>query len=49
MIPATTSTAAPASASNGHWFEQEKARLLWFAAGVAATALGVWMGATWLR
>ena len=46
---ATTSTAAPASASNGHWFEQEKARLLWFAAGVAATALGVWMGATWLR
>lgn len=46
---ASPSPAAPANAGSGHWFEQEKARLLWFAAGVAATALGVWMGATWLR
>lgn len=53
--PATTSSyplANPSPAAHsgsGHWLEQEKARLLWFAAGVAATALGVWMGATWLR
>ncbi|WP_082605490.1 CoxG family protein [Curvibacter sp. PAE-UM] len=33
----------------GGWFEKEKPRLLWFAAGVASTALGVWMGAHWLR
>lgn len=31
------------------WFAQERPRLLWFAAGVASTALGVWMGAHWLR
>ena len=31
------------------WFEKEKSRLLWFCAGVASTALGVWMGAHWLR
>lgn len=31
------------------WFETEKPRLLWFVAGVASTALGVWMGAHWLR
>ncbi len=41
------------SASQGpqkeSWFDQEKPRLLWFAAGVAATAAGVWMGAHWLR
>ena len=30
-------------------FEKEKPRLLWFAAGIGATALGVWMGAHWLR
>ena len=33
----------------GHWFERQKPFLLWFAAGVFATALGVWMGAHWLR
>ena len=31
------------------WFDNEKPRLLWFFAGVAATAIGVWMGAHWLR
>lgn len=31
------------------WFDQEKARLLWFVAGVAATAVGMWMGTHWLR
>ena len=36
---------APAST----WFESEKPRLMWFSAGVFATAIGVWMGAHWLR
>jgi uncharacterized protein len=31
------------------WTEREVPRLLWFAAGVAATSIGVWMGAHWLR
>jgi carbon monoxide dehydrogenase subunit G len=31
------------------WFAFEKARLLWFVAGVASTALGVWIGTHWLR
>ena len=31
------------------WFEAEKSRLMWFAAGVVSTAIGVWMGAHWLR
>ena len=31
------------------WFEIEKPRLMWFAAGVVSTAIGVWMGAHWLR
>ena len=40
------------SVSGSHhtgWFNQEKARLLWFVAGVAATATGMWMGTHWLR
>ncbi len=32
-----------------HWFDRQKPFLLWFAAGVFATSLGVWMGAHWLR
>jgi carbon monoxide dehydrogenase subunit G len=40
---------APQSAGVSGWFEIEKARLLWFGAGVAATSIGVWMGAHWLR
>jgi carbon monoxide dehydrogenase subunit G len=39
---------APAAAAGG-WLAQEKSRLLWFFAGVASTALGVWIGAHWLR
>ena len=38
--------AAPAEA---HWLDKEKPRILWFAAGVAATMLGVWLGAHGLR
>ena len=29
--------------------QTESSRLLWFAAGAASTALGVWMGSHWLR
>jgi carbon monoxide dehydrogenase subunit G len=32
-----------------HWFDREKSRLLWFLAGSASTALGVWIGAHGLR
>ena len=31
------------------WAERELPRLVWFVAGVAATCIGVWMGAHWLR
>jgi uncharacterized protein len=33
----------------GNWLSREAPRLLWFCAGIAATSLGVWMGAHWLR
>ena len=33
----------------GAAFAHEASRLLWFCAGVASTALGVWLGAHWLR
>lgn len=42
------SSTAPGSSGEG-WFDKEKPRLLWFAAGVLATSIGVWMGAHWLR
>jgi carbon monoxide dehydrogenase subunit G len=47
-VVARSAGAAPAPAGES-WFEKEKPRLLWFAAGLAATAIGVWMGAHWLR
>jgi uncharacterized protein len=31
------------------WFSQEQPRLMWFAAGVFSTSIGVWMGAHWIR
>lgn len=37
------------SPQSENWFDKEKPRLLWFAAGLASTATGVWMGAHWLR
>jgi hypothetical protein len=40
---------APHDASQGHWFDREKSRLLWFFAGCAATALGAWIGSHGLR
>ncbi len=49
---ATTSLAsspAPRNASHAPPSSSEYARLVWFFAGVAATSIGVWMGAHWLR
>lgn len=40
---------SPSPPAEAHWLDKEKPRLLWFAAGVAATALGVWLGAHGLR
>lgn len=53
-LPARVAAGLPAVAGPAvlvapGWFENEKSRLLWFCAGVASTALGVWMGAHWLR
>lgn len=42
----STSATSPPRAN---WTERELPRLLWFVAGVAATSVGVWMGAHWLR
>jgi uncharacterized protein len=47
-LPLAVKTASP-SAQPASWTEREFPRLLWFAAGVAATSIGVWMGAHWLR
>jgi uncharacterized protein len=47
-VAAYAGTAALSSEPSG-WFDKEKSRLLWFIAGAAATALGVWMGAHGLR
>ena len=33
----------------GNWRGSDGLRLVWFCAGVAATSLGVWMGAHWLH
>ena len=58
LAPATSSERGPVIAhANGsaptpsctHWFAAEKPRLMWFATGVVSTAIGVWMGAHWLR
>jgi uncharacterized protein len=47
-VPLAAQAATP-SAQPSAWTEREFPRLLWFAAGVAATSIGVWMGAHWLR
>ena len=58
VVPTATSERFPVIAqavgsglpsAGATWFEIEKPRLLWFSAGVAATVIGVWMGAHWLR
>ena len=53
----TNAQASPISAHRGDASQpfrtpsmsSESARLIWFFAGVAATSMGVWMGAHWLR
>ncbi|MGB4117786.1 MAG: carbon monoxide dehydrogenase subunit G [Polaromonas sp.] len=53
----TSAQQSPISARHGETSQQfreppmgsETARLVWFFAGVAATSMGVWMGAHWLR
>ncbi len=50
MVSAAFGTPASAPPSQPvSWADRELPRLLWFVAGVAATSLGVWMGAHWLR
>ncbi len=51
---AVTSTASPVATIHrqpiqGQSTGSEFTRLVWFVAGVAATSIGVWMGAHWLR
>jgi uncharacterized protein len=49
-FPVITRAADSAPPSSGaSWFANEQPRLMWFAAGVVSTAIGVWMGAHWLR
>jgi carbon monoxide dehydrogenase subunit G len=48
-FPVVSRASAPQSPEGESWFDKEKPRLLWFAAGVLATVIGVWMGAHWLR
>jgi hypothetical protein len=49
-FPVVARAASAAQSSQGEsWLDKEKPRLLWFVAGVAATTIGVWMGAHWLR
>jgi uncharacterized protein len=58
MAPTITSERFPVTAQlagisdappSANWFASEKPRLMWFASGVASTAIGVWMGAHWLH
>jgi uncharacterized protein len=49
-LPVTAQAAGISDPSPGaNWFANEQPRLMWFAAGVVSTAIGVWMGAHWLR
>jgi uncharacterized protein len=49
-FPVTAQAASISAPSPGaNWFANEKPRLTWFVAGVFSTAIGVWMGAHWLR
>jgi uncharacterized protein len=49
-FPVTGQAAGISAPSTGaNWFAIEKPRLMWFAAGVFSTTIGVWMGAHWLR
>lgn len=45
----STRNSQPLQQFHGLSMDGETARLVWFFAGVAATSIGVWMGAHWLR
>ncbi len=45
VVAASKHTTMPENGS----LQTESSRLLWFAAGVVSTAIGVWMGSQWLR
>ena len=45
----STHHSKPSQQFHGPSMGSETARLVWFFAGVAATSIGVWMGAHWLR
>ena len=48
--PATTAASSThTSTPERESLQTESSRLLWFVAGAASTALGVWMGSHWLR
>ena len=47
--PVVVAASAPTSMPERGSLQTETSRLLWFAAGAASTALGVWMGSHWLR
>lgn len=48
-LPATVAIAAQAPAPQDDWLARERLRLLWFGAGVLSTALGVVLGAFFLK
>jgi uncharacterized protein len=49
-FPATAqATSSTLTSPHANWFTHEQPRLMWFAAGVFSTVIGVWMGAHWLR
>jgi uncharacterized protein len=47
--PVVGPASVPTSTSERGSLQTESSRLLWFAAGVVSTAIGVWMGSHWLR
>ena len=49
IAPAVVATSKQTSMSERGSLQSESSRLLWFAAGVLSTAIGVWMGSHWLR
>jgi uncharacterized protein len=49
VAPAVVAASMLTSTSERGSLQTESSRLLWFAAGAASTALGVWMGSHWLR
>lgn len=49
IAPAAVVASMPTSIPERGSLQTESSRLLWFAAGVVSTAIGVWMGSHWLR